>query len=81
MASFKKPLVAYAKGLVNGLGARILTLFDVVWADSDASFNVKSPDYGEIIEGTALISTTDKIDYNAVSLTMPSFVCEVFVQI
>lgn len=55
------------KGLVNGLGARMLPLFDVVYAESDASFNVKSQDYGEIIEGTALVSTTDKIDYNAVS--------------
>lgn len=67
LAAFKKPLVAYVKGLVNGLGARILPLFDVVWAESGATFSGKVEDYDEIIEGTALLSATDKIDYNAVS--------------
>lgn len=68
LAAFKKPLVAYVKGVVNGLGARLLPLFDVVWAKSDATFSANSQDYGEIIEGIALISSTDKIDYNAVSI-------------
>lgn len=68
MATFKKPLVAYVNGLVNGLGARILPLFDVVWANDDATFNVKGGlGSGEIVEGTAVISVTDKIHYNAVS--------------
>ncbi|XP_055323528.1 uncharacterized protein LOC129578668 isoform X1 [Sitodiplosis mosellana] len=65
LAAFKKPFMVYVKGLVNGLGARILPLFDVVWAESGASFSATVQDYGEIIEGTALLSATDKIDYNA----------------
>lgn len=69
LATFKKPLVAYVNGLVNGLGARILPLFDVVWASDDATFNVNGgPGTGEILEGTAIISVTDKIHYNAVSV-------------
>lgn len=72
MATFKKPLVAYVNGLVNGLGARILPLFDVVWASGDATFNVNGgPGAGEILEGTAVISVTDKIHYNAVSIHTP----------
>lgn len=74
LAAFKKPLVVYVKGLVNGLGARILPLFDVVWAESGASFSAKVQDYGEIIEGTALLSATDKIDYNAVSNIFFSYI-------
>ncbi|XP_031617807.1 uncharacterized protein DDB_G0286299 isoform X2 [Contarinia nasturtii] len=65
LAAFKKPLVVYVKGLISGLGVRMLPLFDVVWAKSGASFSANSQDYGEIIEGTALLSATDKIDYNA----------------
>lgn len=75
LATFKKPLVAHVNGLITGLGARILPLFDVVWANSDATFNVKGSDgsAAEIIEGTAVISVTDKIHYNAVSvLIQPS---------
>lgn len=71
LAAFKKPLVAYVNGLVNGLGARILPLFDVVWASDDATFNVNGgTGSGEILEGTAVISLTDKIHYNAVSIHM-----------
>lgn len=68
LAAFKKPLVVFVKGIVNGLGARILPLFDVVWAENCTSFCANSHDYGEIIEGTALLSAIDKIDYNAVSI-------------
>lgn len=70
LAAFKKPLVVLVKGLVYGLGARILPLFDVVLADNGATFCANSHDNGEIIEGTALLSTTDKIDYNAVSTAL-----------
>lgn len=68
LAIFKKPLVAYVSGIVNGLGVRILPLFDVVWSDVGASFTTTNQFDGEIIEGTALLSATDKIDYNAVSI-------------
>lgn len=69
LATFKKPLVAYVDGPINGLGARILPLFDVVWASDEATFNVGGgPAAGEILEGTAVISVTDKIHYNAVSV-------------
>lgn len=68
LAAFKKPLVVYVKGIVNGLGVRILPLFDVVWSDVGASFTTTNQFDGEIIEGTALLSATDKIDYNAVSI-------------
>lgn len=70
LAAFKKPLVVFVKGIVNGLGARILPLFDVVWAENGTSFCANSHDYGEIIEGTALLSAIDKIDYNAVSIVI-----------
>lgn len=68
LAAFKKPLVVLVKGIVNGLGARILPLFDMVWAENGALFSANNHDYGEIIEGTALLTTTDKIDYSAVSI-------------
>lgn len=63
LAAFKKPLVAYVNGLVNGLGTRILPLFDIVWANDSATFNGN-----DIIEGTAVIAITEKIHYNAVSV-------------
>lgn len=70
MASFKKPLVACVKGEIGGLGARILPLFDVVYAHIDATFVAKNSELGDILEGTAIISATDKISYNAVSYSM-----------
>lgn len=68
MASFKKPLVACVKGEISGLGTRILPLFDIVWAHSHSTFIPKDEMLGEILEGSAIISTTDKISCNAVSI-------------
>lgn len=78
LAAYKKPLVAYVKGIVNGFGVRILPLFDIVWAESGSSFTIKNQIDGEIIEGTALITTTDKIDYNAVSIFSTFIRCIIF---
>lgn len=68
LASFKKPLVTFVQGNVCGLGNRILPLFDVVYAHKNTLLVNKNDKFGDILEGSAIISATDKISYNAVSL-------------
>lgn len=68
LASFRKPLVTFVQGNVRGLGNRILPLFDVVYAHTNTLLVNRNDKIGYILEGSAIISATDKISYNAVSL-------------
>lgn len=71
LAAFKKPLVTCVKGEVSGFGLRILPLFDMVWSSSNTIFNANHD--SELIEGCAVLSSTDKLNYNTVSIQSIKF--------
>lgn len=78
IAEFKKPLFAAVSGRVIGIGVSILPLFDVVFANENASFEIVSSVIGQIPEGISVLSTTTKIPHTLVSIVF--FFLKIFVQ-
>lgn len=67
LASFHKPLIADVQGRVVGVGVTILPLFDIVFAQKDATFETPYVSIGQVPEGCSVFATTNKLNQNVVS--------------
>lgn len=70
MATCKKPLIAGLNGHTVGIGVTILPLFDYVIATENSSFSTPYVKIGQIPEGYAIFSLTNKINQNLVCATI-----------
>lgn len=67
LASFQKPLVANVQGRTVGVGVTILPLFDMVFAQRDATFETPYVSVGQIPEGCSVFAISNKLNQNIVS--------------
>lgn len=65
---FKKVLILGLKGKIEGFGLALLLLFDIVIAQSNCTFGSFNNLNQQRIEGSSIILSTNKLNYNSVSL-------------
>jgi enoyl-CoA hydratase/carnithine racemase len=67
LAAFPKLLVCGLKGLTSGICVTMLPLFDVVFAEPEASFSLPHANIGSNPEGISVLQFSGKIKTSAVS--------------
>ena len=67
LAAFPKMLVCGVTGLVSGVSVSMLPLFDLVLADTSASFSLPNAKIGSNPEGISILKFSGKVNVNAVS--------------
>ena len=67
LAAFPKTLVCGLQGHTSGIAVSMLPLFDLVFADSSASFSLPNAKIGSNVEGISILRFSGKVKINSVS--------------